>query len=219
MIFEHQSKNRILLLAFSLIILALGALYLTWAKFKPAEPVFCTQEAKVCPDGSFVSRTGPNCEFAVCPENSIQPGQNNEGWKTFSDEERGISFQYPDQLTAKYIKAFDWPPQIQVFDSPFSCVEVGAETEQAGKTEKRMVDNRDYCVTAKVEGAAGSSYTQYAYATELEGKIVIFSFSLRAPQCANYGDPEKIECEGERETFDLDSVVNRMAESVLLSLN
>ncbi|HEY4522467.1 MAG TPA: hypothetical protein VJH91_02425 [Candidatus Paceibacterota bacterium] len=27
----------------------------------------CTQEAKMCPDGSSVGRTGPNCEFALCP--------------------------------------------------------------------------------------------------------------------------------------------------------
>jgi hypothetical protein len=27
----------------------------------------CTLEAKVCPDGSAVGRTGPNCEFAPCP--------------------------------------------------------------------------------------------------------------------------------------------------------
>lgn len=27
----------------------------------------CTLEAKVCPDGSYVGRTGPNCEFAPCP--------------------------------------------------------------------------------------------------------------------------------------------------------
>jgi len=27
----------------------------------------CTQEVKQCPDGSYVSRTGPNCEFAECP--------------------------------------------------------------------------------------------------------------------------------------------------------
>ena len=30
------------------------------------KPVACTQEAKVCPNGSFVGRTGPNCEFAPC---------------------------------------------------------------------------------------------------------------------------------------------------------
>ncbi|MFA5131215.1 MAG: GerMN domain-containing protein [Patescibacteria group bacterium] len=30
-------------------------------------PVACTMEAKICPDGSAVGRSGPNCEFAPCP--------------------------------------------------------------------------------------------------------------------------------------------------------
>lgn len=30
-------------------------------------PQACTMEAKLCPDGSAVGRTGPNCEFAECP--------------------------------------------------------------------------------------------------------------------------------------------------------
>lgn len=28
----------------------------------------CTMEAKICPDGTAVGRTGPNCEFAPCPQ-------------------------------------------------------------------------------------------------------------------------------------------------------
>lgn len=32
-------------------------------------PKACTQEAMLCSDGSYVSRTGPNCEFAPCPTN------------------------------------------------------------------------------------------------------------------------------------------------------
>lgn len=32
-----------------------------------ASPVACTEEAKLCPDGSSVGRVGPNCEFAPCP--------------------------------------------------------------------------------------------------------------------------------------------------------
>ena len=31
------------------------------------EPRACTAEAKQCPDGSYVGRTGPNCEFTECP--------------------------------------------------------------------------------------------------------------------------------------------------------
>ena len=33
----------------------------------PIEPLVCTEEAKQCPDGSFVGRTGPNCAFEKCP--------------------------------------------------------------------------------------------------------------------------------------------------------
>lgn len=29
--------------------------------------VFCTQDAKLCPDGSWVGRSPPNCEFDACP--------------------------------------------------------------------------------------------------------------------------------------------------------
>lgn len=37
------------------------------------EPVMCTQEAKMCPDGSAVGRTGPQCEFAPCPGGDAAP--------------------------------------------------------------------------------------------------------------------------------------------------
>ena len=33
----------------------------------------CTADAKICSDGSFVSRTGPNCEFAACPTEQVSP--------------------------------------------------------------------------------------------------------------------------------------------------
>jgi uncharacterized protein len=32
------------------------------------EPVACTADAKLCPDGSAVGRIGPDCEFAPCPD-------------------------------------------------------------------------------------------------------------------------------------------------------
>ncbi len=45
-----------------------GGFYLTQSSSKP--PVKgCTLEAKICPDGSSVVRSGPNCEFTPCPQN------------------------------------------------------------------------------------------------------------------------------------------------------
>ena len=39
----------------------------TFKFLDPSEEVACTQDVKLCPDGSAVGRTGPNCEFAPCP--------------------------------------------------------------------------------------------------------------------------------------------------------
>lgn len=218
MIFEHQSKNKIALLAVFGLLLLIGILYIILINISaPSERVSCTQEAKQCPDGSYVSRTGSDCEFAACPG-----GSGTELWKTAADNNTGITFQYPEQLTAEYMRALDWPPKVQVLNTPFSCTEAGTNTSRAGRTEKRTVDDRAYCVTEIVEGAAGSTYTQYAYAfpknfadaAEKNGKTVIFTFTIQAPQCANYEDPKKTACEKERESFDLDSVVDRMAHSI-----
>ena len=33
-----------------------------------SDTVLCTADAMVCPDGSFVGRVAPNCNFAACPD-------------------------------------------------------------------------------------------------------------------------------------------------------
>ncbi len=50
----------------SIIVIAMGAMAIVF--WHPGTSrVACTMEAKLCPDGSAVGRTGPNCEFAACP--------------------------------------------------------------------------------------------------------------------------------------------------------
>lgn len=36
-----------------------------------AQDVACTQDAMQCPNGSYVSRVAPHCEFAPCPDASV----------------------------------------------------------------------------------------------------------------------------------------------------
>lgn len=56
-----------------LIVVILGALPKTasvvreYLNTKKGGPLTCTQEAKICPDGSTVFRNGPTCEFTSCP--------------------------------------------------------------------------------------------------------------------------------------------------------
>jgi peptidoglycan hydrolase-like protein with peptidoglycan-binding domain len=41
-----------------------------WCSSNPPLSKVCPQDAKLCPDGTSVGRTGPNCEFAACPTGS-----------------------------------------------------------------------------------------------------------------------------------------------------
>ncbi|MCX6813600.1 MAG: hypothetical protein NTV77_03975 [Candidatus Azambacteria bacterium] len=133
----------------------------------------------------------------------------------------GISYlvfiNFPDSLSTIYMHALDWPPQAAVVDGPFTCVEAGSEITSAGRTEKHIINNREYCVTKQSEGAAGSIYTQYIYALPKGGKTVVFTFTIRATQCGNYDDPKKTECENERASFDIDNLIDRVAQTLKLT--
>ena len=168
----------------------------------------CTLEAMICPDGSAVGRTGPNCEFAACPESSPV---DTSSWETFSDEMVGVSFLYPETLQTTYISTVDWPPQVLTNEESFTCTEAGSTAERAGGTMRTVIDDNEYCVTKVSEGAAGSTYTSYAYARSMtSGGTTIMTFSLRMPQCGNYDDPEQSVCMSEQATFSIDPIVGAM---------
>jgi len=61
----------------------------------PSSPeVFCTMEARSCPDGSSVGRVGPKCEFEACP------GAKNAPVKEFTVTGQNFSFG-PALMTVK----------------------------------------------------------------------------------------------------------------------
>lgn len=58
------------------------------------QPVACTKEAKMCPDGSYVGRTGPNCEFTPCTQPAPIPApQPNAVCSGTSDTSCGSGYQ------------------------------------------------------------------------------------------------------------------------------
>ena len=48
--------------------IAVAAYYIKQKNYPSSAPVACTMEALQCPDGSYVSRVGPDCHFAACPD-------------------------------------------------------------------------------------------------------------------------------------------------------
>lgn len=67
------------LVAVVFILVGAGFLYFSANPVAAPGPVACTLEAMQCPDGSYVGRTGPNCEF-ICPgANSTTDGTTGTG--------------------------------------------------------------------------------------------------------------------------------------------
>ncbi len=78
-----SKSGKILIWSFvAVIVLALGALAVPIIINQEKKPVYCTQDAKLCPDGSYVGRVGPRCEFAACPGGEENGDDGSEDFKT-----------------------------------------------------------------------------------------------------------------------------------------
>lgn len=97
---EHSESKGfvpiIILIGILVLASAAGAYYF----FKVKAPVqrACTQEAKICPDGTSVGRSGPNCEFTSCPSPKPTPMvDETANWKTYINKKLGFSIEYPEK--------------------------------------------------------------------------------------------------------------------------
>lgn len=55
-------------------LMAILSLFLTGCSQEVTpEQVACTEDAKICPDGTVVVRVGPDCEFEFCPVTEVEP--------------------------------------------------------------------------------------------------------------------------------------------------
>jgi hypothetical protein len=83
----------------------------------------CTQDAKVCPDGSAVGRTGPNCSFAVCPLPNIEltSGSTTIGFVLPSGYKDHIVPNDSSNYIGSYIQSLGAAPSIiDVYNFPLA---------------------------------------------------------------------------------------------------
>lgn len=98
----QKGQTGIFLLVFIpfVLVIAGGAYYLGRQSSNPESPATkaCTEEAKLCPDGSAVGRIGPNCEFTECPQPPSTSNDETPNWKTYISEKFNYQFQHPNLL-------------------------------------------------------------------------------------------------------------------------
>ncbi len=150
------------------------------------------------------------------PVQTIVKQDITTNWKIVTTDYPGVSFKYPD-LATTYIRGQQWPPQLTLTSDVFSCKESGLGINGLpGMTIQKTIGNITYCIESTTEGAAGTFYTTYTYTFQKAGELVKLGFILAYPQCDNYDEPNKINCVNERQTFDLDTLIDRIAQTIQL---
>lgn len=142
------------------------------------------------------------------------PIVHDDSWATLTND-NGITYQYPDKLSTKYIDVAEWPPVIKIERGIYSCAVTPPErSDVASTTSQTLVSNRNYCVISENEGAAGSVYSSYVYTTVRGDELIHVSFTLRYTSCYNYDEPQMQECTQERETFNVDPIIDKIVQTI-----
>ncbi len=208
-----QAKNGLIFTAIALgasLLLAILFLAINIKKDDTFYHQVCSLDGRICPDGTTVSRTGPNCSFAPCPA-------YDSGTRKVEDEETGISYSYQTLVDNEYLSLVDQP----TVTTDIAVLECGSDEETV------YLDGEMYCTKSVNEGAAGSVYHTHTYKKMVNGKSTTTEFVIRMPQCANYDEEAMSECEEEQEEFSaqeygqfvLDSVVITVTESDRITLS
>ena len=206
---KKKNKKIIKLLILVAIILIGGYLiyryYLT--PNREQKPVVCTMEAKLCPDGSAVGRTGPNCEFAPCPDYT-------KGWKVYKNSDYGFEMKYPADF-------FDpnQQPRLLVGDCnynvfPDKCPNIndmvakdlaseggdvnviqnnlsnpGYWDNPAG--DKQTINDVAYCLYSTGDAATGHAFNYYYFTTVKNNKCLAVYLATSTENCDFYLPLEK----------------------------
>jgi hypothetical protein len=199
--------NAVILVCLLIAVVASGYFVLRGQQNKNNLPVVCTQEAKICPDGSSVSRVGLKCEFAPCPDYTV-------GWKTSHNSNYGFSLKYPadffDPQQQPRLLAGDC--NYNVF--PDKCPNINnivASDQAAGGGDisviksnlsnpgywdnpngvKQTINNVQYCFYTTGDAATGHAFNYYYFATVKNQKCLVVYLATSTENCDFYLPLEK----------------------------
>lgn len=145
-----------------------------------------------------------NLETAADEVKSDLPASFKANYISFSNYGTGI------------FKVEDYPglSESRVLNGEIDCDETPLESSLPMRVIKREINGKKYCVAAASEGAAGSVVTTYAYNTVIADHVYLVQFVANYPNCPNYPDKERADCESERTNFNLDLLVDQEIEKM-----
>ena len=172
------------------------------ASNKEPKPVVCTMEAKICPNGTAVGRTGPNCEFAPCPDQTA-------GWNIYTNKDYNFELKYPADFFDQ-----NQPPKLLIGDCnynvfPDKCPDinniVAKDLASDGgdlkiiqdnlsspgywddpNGQKQIINDLQYCLYITGDAATGHAFNYYYFATVKNGKCLVIYLATATVNCDFY---------------------------------
>jgi len=138
-------------------------------------------------------------------------------WQSTRDDEVGFTYEYPDRLDAEYISFENIPPMITVNSKvkKLTCKTTKETSSLPERVSKQTINDNEYCITAKSDGTADGSITDFTYSTITEEYgLTSVLFSVNYLQCNNLESEEETKCSEERENFDLDTIADKIIASI-----
>ena len=190
--------KKTIIVSVALLIVIVGVFYFMRESKAPISDVMCTQEAKQCPDGSYVGRTGPNCEFSTCPlfdgklVSDVYPMYGDISWEA---EEKVVK-ELQDQKFSGYEK------KSKKIEGVSNLAEVFGPFQQY-YSDKLITSGWVQNINYSADGP-GSSLWVY----EKEGKYIIFSYHSTAVNKA-LNAPMSCPCDMEFSIFTGEMVIGK----------
>jgi murein DD-endopeptidase MepM/ murein hydrolase activator NlpD len=137
----------------------------------------CTQEAQLCPDGSAVGRSGPNCEFAPCPDVVAPQEANDQDMQKIAPQDSGdvsVPLDRADErVTKKPFGILIDPKTSPIQPEKFRGYHTGTDFEILPEESKTGVSVRAVCPgTIAVKRSATGYGGVVVQRCELGGKPV-----------------------------------------------
>ncbi len=147
-----------------------------------------------------------------------------EGEDIIKTEHVTKDYIFPEKPNTKYLNLYNFSINIEDTlnttgktllnnEKGLICEESDPLSSLPSRTRLIKKEDNDYCLKAFSEGAAGKIYTEYEISYLKDKKLYTLSFLGAFPQCGNYPEEQMIECQQERESFNLeDYIINNIKQ-------
>lgn len=184
-----------------IVLIGIGGFFYRSVMENGAEPVACTMDAMVCPDGSSVGRIPPSCEFAACPASGFEtaagvsftpPAGYVADTTTYADEASVVaSFAKPTMSAAVQhriiVRAYpinegETADEVILANTRYQPADMQAE--DFSRFETAIIDGRTFRSTV-IERFEGIVHSAYFYARP----TAVISFELIEHDVTGWMEP------------------------------